>query len=75
MLKIPTSSFKVKLKDDMTIRKTPMTTPDNIVIKNGAKKGTVCTIVETNGTWGLLEAYKVHRDGWINISDKYAQRV
>lgn len=73
--KAPDKSFKVKLKDNMTIRKTPMVSSDNIVKKDGAKKGMVYTIVETNGTWGLLKSYSKQRNGWINISDKYVQRL
>lgn len=69
------ASFQVKLKEDMTIRKTPEVKPDNIVKKNGAKKNNVYTIVEVRGDWGLLMSYQKNRNGWICIADKYVHRV
>lgn len=48
------------------------------------KYGEVYTIVEessiknSNGStskWGLLKAYKTGRNGWINVSEKYIQKV
>lgn len=69
------SVFKVKLKEDLNIRKTPEVKSDNIVKKSGAKKNTIYTIVETSGNWGLLKSYQTNRNGWICISDEYVQRV
>ena len=70
-----TTTFKVKLKDNMNIRKTPEVKSDNIIKTGGAKKNNIYTIVETNGDWGLLKSYKKNRNGWICIHSDYAQRV
>lgn len=61
-------TYQVKLLDDLNIRKTPN---GIIVQQNGAKKGYIYTIVETQGTWGRLKS----NAGWINVSDKYVKRV
>lgn len=61
-------SYQVKLLDDLNIRKTPNGT---ILQTNGAKKGFVYTIVETQGTWGRLKSGA----GWISVSSKYVRRV
>lgn len=60
--------FKVKCLDNLNIRKSPN---GDIVIKNGALKGTVYTIVATSGNWGKLKSGA----GWISISSKYVKRV
>lgn len=60
--------YQVKLLDNLNIRKTPN---GAIVQVNGAKKGMVYTIVETQGTWGRLKS----GSGWISVSDKYVKRV
>ena len=62
------NTYQVKLLDDLNIRKTPNGT---IVQPNGAKKGVIYTIVETQGSWGRLKSGA----GWISISDKYVKRV
>lgn len=62
------SSFVVKCKDDLNIRKTPN---GEIVIKNGCKKTFSYTIVEMSGNWGKLKSGL----GWICISDKYVTRI
>lgn len=46
-------TYQVKLLDDLNIRKTPNGT---IVKPNGAKKGLIYTIVETQGSWGRLKS-------------------
>ena len=61
-------TYKVKLLDNLNIRKTPNGT---IVKKNGAKKGTVYTIVETQGSWGKL----LSGAGWISVSSKYTKKI
>lgn len=61
------STYKVKLLDNLNIRKTPNGT---IVQVNGAKKGEVYTIIETKGSWGKLKS----GTGWISVSDKYVKR-
>lgn len=61
-------TYKVKLLDDLNIRKTPNGT---IVKKNGAKKGTVYTIIDTSGSWGKLKSGA----GWISVSNKYVKRM
>lgn len=61
-------TYQVKLLDNLNIRKTPNGT---IVQVNGAKKGIVYTIVETQGSWGKLKSGA----GWISVSDKYVKRV
>ncbi len=60
--------YKVKLLDNLNIRKTPNGT---IVQVNGAKKGLIYTITETQGTWGRLKSGA----GWISVSDKYVKKV
>lgn len=60
--------YQVKLLDDLNIRKTPN---GKILQVNGAKKGYVYTIVETQGSWGFLKSGA----GWISVSDKYVKRV
>lgn len=62
------STYKVKLLDNLNIRKTPNGT---IVQVNGAKKGVVYTIIETKGLWGKLKS----NIGWISVSDKYVKRM
>lgn len=62
------STYKVKLLDNLNIRKTPNGT---IVQVNGAKKGEVYTIIETKGSWGKLKSGA----GWISVSDKYVKRM
>jgi len=62
------NTYQVKLLDNLNIRKTPNGT---IVKPNGAKKGIIYTIVETQGSWGRLKSGA----GWICISDKYVKRV
>jgi uncharacterized protein YgiM (DUF1202 family) len=69
-----TTSFKVKLKEDLNIRKGAGTSYD-IKVKNGAKKGVTYTIVKTSGNWGLLKSYADAGDGWISISSKYVEKV
>lgn len=61
-------TYKVKLLDDLNIRKTPNGT---IVKKNGAKKGTVYTIIDTSGSWGKLKSGA----GWISVSNKYVKII
>lgn len=63
-----TSTYQVKLLDDLNIRKSPN---GEIVKKDGAKKGTIYTIVETSGTWGRLKSGA----GWISVSSKYVKKV
>lgn len=62
------NTFKVKCLDNLNVRKFPN---GDIVIKNGALKGTVYTIVDVSGTWGKLKSGA----GWISISPKYVKRV
>lgn len=62
------STYKVKLLDNLNIRKTPNGT---IVQVDGAKKGVVYTIIETQGSWGRLKSGA----GWISVSDKYVKRM
>ena len=61
-------TYQVKLLDDLNIRQSPNGT---IVQTNGAKKGFIYTIVETQGSWGKL----LSGAGWICVSDKYVKRV
>lgn len=60
--------YQVKLLEDLNIRKTPN---GKIVQVNGAKKGIIYTIVETQGNWGRLKSGA----GWISVSNKYVKRV
>lgn len=62
------SAFQVMLTDTLNIRKSP---GGDTVLKNGAKKGVIYTIVETSGSWGKLKSGA----GWISISDKYVKKV
>ena len=61
-------TYQVKLLDNLNIRKSPNGT---IVQVDGAKKGFIYTIVETQGDWGRLKSGA----GWISVSDKYVKRV
>lgn len=61
-------TYQVKLLDNLNIRKTPN---GKITQVNGAKNGTVYTIVETQGTWGKLKSGA----GWICVSDKYVKKI
>lgn len=65
---INSGTYQVKLLDDLNIRKTPNGT---IAQTNGAKKGLIYTIVETQGSWGKLKSGA----GWISVSDKYVKKV
>lgn len=70
--KQPSNTFKVKITvDSLNVRNKPSV---NGMIVAVAKKG-VYTIVATEGNWGLLSSYKEGKNGWINISQKYCQRV
>lgn len=61
-------TYQVKLLDNLNIRKTP----NGIITQvNGAKKGLVYTIIETQGSWGRLKSGA----GWISVSDKYVKRM
>lgn len=62
------TTYKVKLLDNLNIRKIPNGT---IVQVDGAKKGLVYTIIETQGSWGRLKSGV----GWISVSDKYVKRI
>lgn len=61
-------TYQIKLLEDLNIRKTPNGT---IMQVNGAKKGIIYTIVETQGVWGRLKSGA----GWINVSDSYVKRI
>lgn len=61
-------TYQVKLLADLNVLKTPNGT---IVLTNGAKKGFIYTIIETQGAWGRLKSGA----GWIHVSDKYVKRV
>lgn len=61
-------TYQVKLLEDLNIRKIPNGT---IVQVNGAKKGIIYTIVETQGNWGRLKS----NAGWISVSNKYVKKV
>lgn len=63
-----TDTYQVKLLDNLNIRKSPNGT---IIQVNGAKKGLIYTIVETQGTWGKLKSGA----GWISVSNTYVKRV
>ena len=58
--------------DSLNVRKGPGTS-HAVVTK--IKKGEAYTIVEVNGSWGLLKSYQKGRNGWINISSNYVKRV
>ena len=62
------ATYQVRLLDNLNIRKTPNGT---ITQLDGAKKGLIYTIVETQGNWGRLKSGA----GWINVSDKYVERI
>lgn len=61
-------TYQVKLLEDLNIRKTPNGT---IIQLNGAKKGLIYTIVETQDSWGRLKS----NAGWISVSNKYVKRL
>lgn len=62
------ATYQVRLLDNLNIRETPN---GAIVQTDGAKKGLVYTIVETQGNWGRLKSGA----GWISVSDKYVKRI
>lgn len=62
------ATYQVRLLDNLNIRKTPNGTITQV---DGAKKGLIYTIVETQGNWGLLKSGA----GWISVSDKYVERI
>ena len=61
-------TYQVKPLEDLNIRKTPNGT---IVQANGAKKGIIYTIVETQGSWGKLKSGA----GWICVSHQYVKKI
>lgn len=68
---VPTSNdaFVVKVTvDSLNVRKGPGT---SYAVVTSIKKGEAYTIVEVNGSWGLLKS----KIGWINISPNYVKRV
>lgn len=73
------STFKVKFKEEMNVRKGAGTKYDQVIDKNGKKvvcqKGLVYTIIDTTkvGTalWGKLKSGA----GWVCIAAKYCDRV
>lgn len=60
--------YQVRLLDNLNIRKTPNGTITQV---DGAKKGLIYTVVETQGNWGRLKSGA----GWISVSDKYVKRI
>ena len=87
---IPTTStntastlpYKVKVIDDyLNVRKNAGL---NYPVICTIKKNEVYTIISEKqvknkdgsiATWGLLKAYETGRNGWINVSEKYIQKV
>ena len=68
-IKNDNDSFVVKVAvDSLNVRKGPGTS-HAVVTK--IKKGEAYTIIEVNGSWGLLKS----KVGWINISANYVKRV
>lgn len=61
-------TYQIRLLDNLNIRKTPN---GAVVQVDGAKKGFVYTIVETQGNWGRLKSGA----GWISVSDQYVKRI
>ena len=74
--------YKVKVKiDSLNVRADAGV---NNKITCTIKKNEVYTIIEEKkiknsdgsiATWGLLKAYQTGRNGWINVSEKYIQKV
>ena len=60
--------YQVKLLEHLNVRKSPN---GKILQVNGAKKGFIYTIVETQGNWGRLKSGA----GWISVSDKYVKKL
>ena len=77
-----TLPYKVKVKiDSLNVRADAGV---NNKITCTIKKNEVYTIIEEKkiknsdgsiATWGLLKAYETGRNGWINVSEKYIQKV
>lgn len=62
-------AFVVKVTvDSLNVRKGPGT---SYAVVTSIKKGEAYTIVEVNGSWGLLKS----KVGWINISSNYVKRI
>lgn len=62
-------AFVIKVAvDSLNVRKGPGT---SYAVVTSIKKGEAYTIVEVNGSWGLLKS----KVGWINISSNYVKRV
>lgn len=75
--------YKVKVIDKTGLNVRKGAGVNNPVVTT-IKYGEVYTIVEetsiknndgSTSKWGLLKAYKTGRNGWINVSEKYIQRV
>ena len=74
--------YKVKVKiDSLNVRADAGV---NNKITCTIKKNEVYTIIEEKkvknsdgsvATWGLLKAYQTGRNGWINVGEKYIQKV
>ena len=77
-----TLPYKVKVIDDyLNVRKNAGL---NYPVICTIKKNEVYTIISEKqvknkdgsiATWGLLKAYQTGRNGWINVSEKYIQKV
>ena len=61
-------TYQVRLLENLNIRRTPNGTISQI---NGARKGFIYTIVETQGSWGRLKSGA----GWISVSEKYVAKL
>ena len=74
--------YKVKVVDDyLNVRKNAGL---NYPVICTIKKNEVYTIISEKqvknkdgsiATWGLLKAYQTGRNGWINVGEKYIQKV
>ena len=67
------TSFVVRVTtDSLNVRKGAST---SYPIVTTVHKGDAFTIVEVNGSWGLLKSYSSARNGWVNISSSYVQKI
>ena len=73
-----TLPYKVKVIDrtGLNVRKgAGVNNPIVTTIKYGEVYTVVAETKVGNSTWGLLKSYKEKRNGWINLSNHYVEKI
>lgn len=75
---VSTLPYKVKVVDHtgLNVRKgSGVNNPIVTTIKYGEVYTVVAETKVGNSTWGLLKAYKEKQNGWINLSNRYVEKI